>query len=203
MQLLKTIATIRSGAAIRGKVVPVINGKFSLVQIRDVQAGKVISPQTLIRVSESSASEEQFLRKGDVVIISRGTRNDAAVFDANVENVIASGQLFVIRPHSHLVNSSFLAWFLNQPAAQNAIKSNLSASTVPFLAKTAVEDLQILLPPLATQQSVVELHSLAVQEQELFDQIKSKRKQLLEKTIENLVNRSLDPTDQVLPFEEI
>jgi len=158
------------------------------VQIKDVQAFKSVTANSLTRVAAPEAREGHLLRSGDVLMVARGTRNHSAVFTSEVPNAIAGSQLYVIRPQNEVL-PAYLAWYLNQPDARQHITSNLAGSYVRFVPRGALDTLPIVLPPLGVQRKITEIHELCLQEQELLEAICMKRRELVDATLRWAVQR--------------
>jgi hypothetical protein len=178
MRLLNEIAMIRAGVPFRGKVKTVLEGGYLLVQIKDVDKAREVTTEGLPRVEALEAREHHILRRGDVLMVARGTRNHAAVFCGEGENAIAGSQIFVLRARSAIL-PDYLAWYLNQPDAQRHIRERISGSFVPFIPRDALDTLTIHVPPLEKQKLIAEISKLAMEEQRILEAIKDKRRQLL------------------------
>jgi restriction endonuclease S subunit len=170
---------MRAGVPFRKKVEPVAAGRYHLVQIKDVDKDHGLRIDSLVRVDAPEASQSHLLRKGDVLFVARGTRNDAVVFASEMKDAIAGAQFFVIRPTSRVL-PEYLAWYLNQESAQKHIAEYSSGSFVPFVPKAALEEVEVLLPPIEDQRRMVAIQELSVKEQELLNAIKAKRRELVE-----------------------
>ena len=179
VKLLRDIALIRAGVPFRKRVEPVAGGPYCLVQIKDVSRDQGLQVDSLVRVDAPEASQSHLLREGDVLFIARGTRNDAVVFSSDMTNAIAGAQFFVIRPTGRVL-PEYLAWYLNQASAQRHVAEYSSGSFVPFVPKTALEELEVVLPSMEDQRRIVAVQELSLKEQELLDAIKAKRRSLVE-----------------------
>ena len=168
---------IRAGVPFRKKVEPVETGGYHLVQIKDVDRDRGLRMDSLPRVDAPEANQSHLLQKGDVLFVARGTRNDAAVFSSGMTNAIAGAQFFVIRPTSGVL-PEYLAWYLNQESAQRHVAEYSSGSFVPFVPKAALEEMEVLLPPIEDQRRIAAIQELSVKEQDLLDAIKAKRREL-------------------------
>jgi hypothetical protein len=196
VQLLKDIALIRAGVPFRKKVEPVPEGQYHLVQIKDVDRDCGVNLESLLRVDAPEARQSHLLQKGDVLFVARGTRNDAVVFTSAMSNAIAGSQFFVIRP-TGAVLPEYLAWYLNQESAQRHIAEYTSGSFVRFVPRTALEEVEVLLPSMDDQQKIVAIHALSVKEQELLEAIKQKRRQLAERQLQRVLDQTRG-TDHLL-----
>jgi hypothetical protein len=188
VKLLKDIALIRAGVPFRGKVEPEANGRYHLVQIKDVDRNRGLRLDSLMRMDAPEVRESQhLLEPGDVLFVARGLRNDAVLFPGPMANAVAGAQFFVIRPTT-IVVPAYLAWYLNQETAQRHIAEYVSGSFVPFVPKAALDELEVLLPPVEDQRKIAAIQQLAMKEQELLDGIKAKRRIMTEA----LLRRSIE-----------
>jgi hypothetical protein len=190
VKLLKNIALIRAGVPFRKKVEPVESGRYELVQIKDVDRDRGVRMDSLVRVEAPEVSQSHLLQKGDVLFVARGARNDSVLFSSEMTNVVAGAQFFVIRP-TQVVLPGYLAWYLNQEAAQRHVAEYSSGSHVPFVPKAALEELEVLLPPIEAQRTMVAIHSLSIEEQDLLEAIKAKRRELAEAVLQKMATRTL------------
>lgn len=189
MKLLKDIASIRAGVPFRGKVEPVANGRYRLVQIKDLSEERPIDPATLIRIDAREIREDHVLRRGDVLLVARGTRNVAIPFLADVSDAITGAQVFVIRPRRD-VSAEYLAYYLNQRAAQQYISGSLAGSYISFIPKDALNALPVMVPSMEIQRKVVAVYRLATKERELLEQIKVRRGQLTIDALQLVLQRT-------------
>lgn len=97
------------------------------------------------------------LERGDVLLIGKGSSNHAAVWPGSPENTLASNTLFVIRPNRQQVLPEYLAGFLNSTTAQAWFATHQKTGTVNVLSREALNELLVPVPPLATQQRMVQL----------------------------------------------
>lgn len=164
-------------SAKRSETVPAKDAQYLIVNVGDIEDGRIIAEQLNGIRSEKSNLEKFVLKKGDVIITSRGTQFKAAYF-AGVPNakVIASGNLTVIRVKSNQVRPKYLFIFLNSSTGQEIINETRTGSVVISLSKNAIEDMEVSVPDLNTQE-VIEVR---------YDRLYERRKQLTEelKTID-------------------
>jgi len=111
---------------------------------------------------------------GDVLFISRGTRNCAAVVEFVPEDTVASATFYILRPTAQ-VDPGYLAWCLNQPPVQAQISQVRTGAGTPIVQRSVFADIMIPLPPVIEQKRLAELGQLMRKEQEL-------RKKLAEAT---------------------
>ena len=132
--------------------------------------------------------ERHLLQKGDLLFAGKGTTYLCKVFDLDIP-AIASTTLYVIRLTSKDVLPDYLCWYLNQPSVMAVMKAQQVGSGTPLIRKQVVEDFEIPVPDLETQQCIVELARLQAKEKELYQAIAEKRQLLINQLIMNKLNK--------------
>lgn len=179
---LGEIAEIRPGYLNRHKIEPVESGSHLLVQARDVEAGILACDSVdLIRFNPDHSSRDILLRDGDVVFMSRGVRNYAALLTEVPSNTLVAASFFVVRVSGRELAPGYLAWYLNQPRAQHHFSQNSGRGVhMPVVRRSVLESLDVPVPPLATQEKIATLFQLSLNEHELTTALLEKRAKLME-----------------------
>lgn len=174
------LAEIRPGYLTRKPVKPRADGTHHLLQIRDFNLERSAAvPGMLIRFTPDAASSLQVLRSGDVVFLARGARNFACALADLPGPTVAASYFFVIHPGPQVL-PGYLAWCLNQPATLRAIaRSATSGAHMPVVRRADIESVEIPLPPLSVQNTIVELDSLMREEQSLLRELARKQHELI------------------------
>lgn len=176
---LRDVADIRAGYPFREKIEPVVEGTHWVVQIKDIGTDHRVKKEGLFGIKMPPSADSYLLKPGDVLFQSRGSRNFGAPIVDLPSNTIASGHLFVIRPRRNIM-PEYLAWYINQPAAQAHIKAHQRGSYVPLIPKDALNELEVAIPPIEVQQIIVQLERLRVREEELQRAICERRAELIQ-----------------------
>jgi len=193
MKLLKDLVDIRTGYPFRGRPERAATAGIRLVQMRDVQPDQPWVSAELERVEAPANWEKHRLRMTDIVMTSRGERNNAAEFssDPKISNddddapdelpAVAASQMLVLRPRrvGDTLLPAYLVWYLNRPETQAQLKSMRTGSNIPFLPVEALKSLEVPLPSYQMQQHITHLHQLSMDEQRLMTQIQDKRRELM------------------------
>ena len=191
-EALENVCDITSGQSFRGKIAEDPNGNVSVVQLRDVNELSGIDFNSLIRtnVKLRDSKTDNFLRKGDVLCVSKGPRLYSAYLDEVPEGVLASFHLSILRVKAdrNQILPEFVAWSLNN--SQRYFHQNSQGSTVTHMSKSVLEKLPIKLPPIEIQQQVVQLEKLKNEEESLLEKIVSLRSELTKAIQNKLVSRS-------------
>jgi len=175
---LKDIADIRTGYQFRGRVESNPDGAVKVIQIKDLADHQRIRTDDLVTV-KLDRPDQYLTQAGDVLFLSRGHRLFAtSVFQAP-PNTIATGYFFIMRPKGHVVLAPYLAWYLNQPVFQEALRPMVRGSHMPLVAKADFQELEIQIPPLEVQEKIVGFNDLMEEERRLVAQLHDKRAELL------------------------
>ena len=156
-EFLGRVAGISAGYPFRGKIDELPDGKVAVIQMRNADPAAGIDWPNLSRVELPRTSAKALLTKGDVILSTRGGRNIAYCIEERQEQVVCSPHFFVIRTKRQAILPEFLAWQLNQKPAQDHFAAGATGSYILNLKREVVEQLPIVVPPLAEQQRIVEL----------------------------------------------
>ena len=84
--------------------------------------------------------------------------------------------MLLIRPHGVL--PEYLCWYINAPATQAQLGALAEGTSVRMISAEALKVLDVPLPALAAQRSIVQAAALAEQEQSLLAQIAALRQRV-------------------------
>ena len=157
-------------------------GDVSYLQIKDLLSE---SPEkTASKVILSPKNERYLLAKDDLLFAGKGTTYLCKVFDLDFP-AIASTTLYIIRLTSKDILPDYLCWYLNQPSVMAMMKAQQVGTGTPLIHKQVVENIEIPIPNMETQQRIVELARLQAKEKELYQAIAEKRQLITNQFIMN------------------
>jgi type I restriction enzyme M protein len=109
-----------------------------------------------------SAEKDRALRKGklergDVLLTTRGTIGNTALYDASVEfdHIRINSGMLIFRPDATKLSSSYLFHFFQSENFREQREAIVSGAAQPQLPIRSLNEARIPLPPLATQQALV------------------------------------------------
>jgi restriction endonuclease S subunit len=175
---IRDIAEIRTGFQFRGKVEVADDANVALIQIKDIDDRLKVQLQDLLPVKLDNP-EPYLVTQGDVLFLSRGHRQYAAPVSEPVRNTVATGYFFILHPNQDMIRSDFLAWSINQPEFQDALRPFTRGSHMPLVSKSDFQDLTIGLPTMAVQDRILALQQLIDRERELTTDLQLKRGKLV------------------------
>lgn len=173
---IENCAEILPGYSLKVRAEHDPEGSYQVIMakhIKDCASYKYVNTDMLRMTPKSNAKKYQ-VGPGDILFISRGTRNCAAVIESVPENTIASGTFYIVRPFDNVL-PEYLAWCLNQPQTQSQISHIRTGAGTPIVPRSDFRDINLPLPPLETQRRIGKLSTLMSRELQL-------RKTLLETT---------------------
>lgn len=176
--LLKNISNIRTGYALRGKLLEDPNGSMSILQMKDVQT-EGIEWQNLATISPIGRKPPYYLRSKDVIFCGRGTKIFAVPVLIQSENVVAGQQFFVLTPKEG-ISAEYIAWYINSKHGQKYFWKNAGASLIINVTKDVLENCPIYLPSVEELITFTKLIKSTELEWRKFTQLKDKRQELLE-----------------------
>lgn len=187
---LSSLATIRSGFPFREGVEHNDAGEVRVLQIRDLRVNSVLKAADLPLIKRPKG-RANLLEPDDIVIPARGEHYKAVSFTL-AEPTLASSQLLTLRVTSDAVLPGYLCWALNQPEPQHTLGNESRGSNMPLLSRKSLGAVRVPLPPLTTQQKIIDLQQLWEQEQQLTQQLLGNRETLLKGMFQQLLQRAAD-----------
>ena len=123
------------------------------------------------------------MQYGDILFSCKGTRNIAALYRESYGTCVASSTFFIIRVSNENILPEYLAIVLHEAQKSSYFKNNFSGSTVQSIPKNILEDYKITIPPLEQQQKIIGLYELHKEQITIYDNLKDKKSQLINRFI--------------------
>lgn len=175
---LQDLCQFHSGYTARGRLEDVGAGGVPAIQLRDLGAETACLEPPFHRYELADLSERHVVTGGEVIFRSRGQRNTAAVVSRVVaEPVAVIVPLVILRPDPDKILPEYLAWAINQPAAQRKLDAEAQGTSIRMIPMKVLERLDIPLPNLERQRRIAELHALASKERRLLHELANRREQ--------------------------
>lgn len=172
---LKEIAHINAGYPFRGKIPEVAGSAVVAVQMKDVSLTEGIRWSDCLETTLPGKREPDYLTAGDILVAARGSSNYAILVDATIsatkKQAIAAPQFFVVRLKQQGILPEFVAWLLNQPAAQRHFEQNAEGTLTKSIRRSVLEDAPVVAPLLTKQQTIVAMANTLRKEQRLIQQL--------------------------------
>jgi len=179
---LKDCVTIYSGFLSRGKILTKANGSHRLIQARNVKSGIIdCSEHSLSYFDPELSSRDTPLQDNDILFMTRGIKNYVSLLTKVPEKILAAASFFIIRTSNPRINPVYITWYLNQPQSQYYFTQNSgSGVAMPVVRRNVLEQIDIPIPAIETQNRIAKLYYLMQDEEKLTIDLLKKRNMLTE-----------------------
>lgn len=153
-ELRHLITDVVRGVAVR---TPTVSDKdtIEVVNIKDVNEGRIDTASLEKRVVTSAKGRKgEAIRKGDIVIATRGPQFRVGVADKQAEGYLITSNLIALRLDQHEVLPEVLAAYLNSPDGQHNLTAISKGVTIPSIGQKELLGIRVPLPPMETQQYI-------------------------------------------------
>lgn len=198
---LRDFCSIQSGFTPRGGLETRSKGMLA-IQLGDVAPDTDLDVGSLSRIEKQGVSARHLVGAGDVLFRSRGAHAYAYALSADIsEPAVAIMPLFIIRPVADVADPRYVAWYLNQPAAQRHFAGGATGSNLRMIGKPVLEEVDVDLPPLDKQTAIAELSSLAARERTLSNRSAARRYDLMALRLGDLahISSQVSTSDRTIP----
>lgn len=179
--LLKDVAEVQMGYSFREKPLLMLDGGIGLIQMRDLQSKNTVNLETVDRVHVETLHEKHLVQPGDIIFRSRGQNLTPALVEGYLpEPHVVSAPLFRIRiMNEKNILPTYVMWCLVQDSAQAYFSAHRVGTHGGMINKTTLDNLPIPVPPIETQQKIIEIANLADRESGLLKAVSEKRHALI------------------------
>lgn len=177
---LADVAHVQAGYLSRTRVEAAPEGTHHLIQARDVSDHGEIDPEKVVTFYPDRNPELYRVSIGDILFIARGHDHLARLVQIELTDTLASSVFHIIRPNREAVLPAYLAWWLNQPEAQAAIKMGSRGTAIGYVSRRYMESIPVSLPPRITQQRIVDTIALWERRRSLQAQLDHQREELIQ-----------------------
>lgn len=174
---LKDVTSVNMGYSFRSRLETSKAGNVSVIQMKDLTSENRVDCSTLARIDLENLKEIHFVKTGDLIFRSRGQVATSAILEENPGAAIVAAPLLRIRVTDERLRPEYLNWYISQPPAQIFFASHAKGTAQTMISKESLENLEIVIPPMATQVAITQLAALSEREQYLMKKISEKRDQ--------------------------
>lgn len=177
---IKKIAAVQMGYSFRSRIEASSIGSVAVIQMKDLLDDNTVASYDLVTIEMGAIKEHHFVKKGDLVFRSRGQLTTSAILLEDTGKAVVAAPLLRIRiTKPEKVLPEYLNWYISQRDAQIFLTSRAKGTVQKMISKQAIEDLEVSLPSLEKQKSIVEMASLITREQTLLHTLADKREQYI------------------------
>lgn len=187
------LCEIKSGRSIRGAITEVEGTGIKVVQMKDSSIDG-ISWDSCISTELTGKSSPDWLIKDDILLLARGNHNYAVLVNGSINEVnakvIAAPYFFVLQANTKKINPTYLTWWMNQKSVQNYFKTKSRGTGSLSLARSALEETEIILPTIEEQQIIARLYNNLAQQKSLQQALIANSEQLLAGIAQTISNNN-------------
>jgi hypothetical protein len=180
---LKDIAFIQMGYSFRARLESLDNGTVSVIQMKDLMEQNRVDSKALALVDMEKPKEHHLVKPGDLIFRSRGLINKSAILLDDPGTALVAAPLLRIRVNDPGIMPEYLNWFISQRPAQTFFASQAKGTAQQMISKEALGELEVFVPPLNRQRTIVAMASLAEEEQHIMERLTEKRRQYISTTL--------------------
>ncbi len=155
------------------------------MQVKHFDNNFALLPSIHPDIKEYSVTRKHLLNPGDILFAAKGSNNFAAVYQNNYPKAVASTSFFVIKLTGENILPDYLAWFINYSKTMELLKSFATGTSMTSISKTVLEELEIAIPEIPVQQSILKINELRMRQKTLVSKIEDLREQLIQQQIFN------------------
>lgn len=172
---LKDITTIKSGVFAKGDT----NPDLFYIQSTDFDKQRNWNKTLNPILTKSSKFANHVLNIGDILFVAKGRDFFAVVYDGRFQPAVASTTFLVLQVKSNNIAPDYVSWYINHPQTQNLLWSIAKGSAIPSISKTILEEIEIPIPELLKQFTILQLYKLQMKEKQIHKQIGKLRQEYI------------------------
>jgi restriction endonuclease S subunit len=190
---LSDIATIRTGLVVARKKAQLDSEqkvRYVQVSLRCFGSGVTLNQ---LHTDEFTSAEEldtkYFTQEGDILVRLRSP-SLALYIKKEDEGLLINSLLSIIRIDDENVNAKYVAYYINSKTTERQLRLDMQSTAIPMVKTRDLENLDIVLPPLAEQKKLVALLDLAQKEQDLLQKLIDEKKQLSQTILDTIIQQN-------------
>lgn len=177
---IKKLATVQMGYSFRSRLEVTQTGEIAVIQMKDLRDDNTVDCVGLAKINMEEVKEHHLAQRGDLIFRSRGLVATSALLLEDPGKAVVAAPLFRIRvTRPDKVLPEYLNWYISQRDAQIFLTSQAKGSVQKMISKQVIEDLEVALPSVEAQKSIVELAALSAREKKLLHTLANKREQYI------------------------
>jgi hypothetical protein len=177
---LKEIVNIQIGYQLPGAILQDAKAAYRIIRMRDIDDTGNLCTEKMAYFTPQRDAERYVVRDGDVVFQARGSRNLAFMLRSVPPATLASNHFYIVGVKLETVLPEYIAWYINQSSAQEYLTSKAQGTTLMLVPKEAFESLEVDVPSLNIQRTIIELAALRKRERNLVENLEYKRDTLIQ-----------------------
>lgn len=180
---LRDIASIQMGYSFRARLESMDSGTVAVIQMKDLTDRNRVNSRGLALVDMEKPKEHHLVKPGDLIFRSRGLTTTSAILLYDPGTAVVAAPLLRIRVTEHEILPEYLNWFISQTPAQTFFASQAKGTAQRMISKEVLEGLEVFVPPVERQRTIVEITALAEKERHILEKLAERRHQSISTTL--------------------
>lgn len=181
---INQIAKITSGNYAKSQPL----GDVFFIVARDYNKYKELRNDLKPILLKSKNLEKHYLNTNDILFASKGFDNFAVVYKKTYFPAVASSTFLVIQNiKKNIVLPGFLAWYINHPRILDYLKSLSKGTSLPSISKKVLGNLEINIPSLEKQRTIMKINELRIREKQLKAKIENFNEKIVNQILLNTI----------------
>jgi restriction endonuclease S subunit len=161
---INKIATIHTGIYAQTSS----DGQLYYIQARHFGQNRKFIETVKPELTFDKKLEKHILQTTDVLVAAKGYDRFAIACSGLPQTAVASSMFIVLRiTQMDMLLPEYLAWFINHPKTQSILSGSSKGTALPSVSKNDIGSLEILVPSVEKQKSVLKVYGLFQKERDL------------------------------------
>ena len=188
---LNEIVDIISGMAFRSNDADP-KGSIPVINASSIIAGSILSDfSKLPKISELPMRSPAVVQDNDLLMVSRsvpGNPFKTSLIKTDTP-IVATSSLYIIRVKDKSISPEYLNYFFNSKEFQKEVIENARGSTIAFISKSNLEEIQIPVPSKIHQQVIIDLNQNTQRQNKINNRKKELQEEIIQATFTNLYHQ--------------
>lgn len=154
---LKDIAEVIAGYSFRTALRGKDNASLFVLQAKNILENSIVDEENLDGIDFENYRSKAVVKKGDVVISSRGSFRAGSV-SLEAKDIIAASSVYILRLKKETVLPEYLAIYLNSLEGQRQLIESATGAAIKAILKKDLENISVVVPSIEKQEKIIRLY---------------------------------------------
>ncbi len=146
-------------------------------------------------ITDKEITSSYISQVGDVIVRLRAPVK-AVCIDEDSKDMIVSSLMCILRLRDDVtVDSRYLAYYLNSKEVQYVLSRSIKGTTIPMIKTVDLKNIDVVIPSLKKQNSIVSFLQLAEKEVALLEKLKEKKEKLSKNILDIMIEQTKEKID--------
>ncbi len=185
---LEDIAEVIAGYSFRTALRSKENASCFALQAKNILENSTVDEENLDGIDFENYRSKAIVKKGDVVISSRGSFRAGSV-SLELKNIVATSSVYILKIKNENVLPEYLAIYLNSIEGQKKLNERATGAVIKSIRRNDLENMSIVLPSIETQNKIIEIYNTDKELQKSLNKKINLVKDINEIAINKLLNK--------------